>query len=112
MRKPIQNKNEAWVRVPNRGDFELNYLIKNIEEALREKDNFSPKLYSEIYDDFSHVHCEICWGVIANRAPEVADNSGYYADHTWVCQQCYTMFVVPERYLDAVASLERIATPA
>ena len=107
-----QKNYDEWVLLPNRGEWALNYVIGNIKEALKEKGCYSPKLYSDVYNDFSHVHCEICWRVISNDISGEVETGGYYSNDTWVCNQCYPMFVQPENYMDAVAVLERTAKPA
>ena len=97
--------------MPMRGHIELNYLIRAINVALHEKGKYTVKRFSDIYEDCSHVHCEICSIVIADSNSTDSETEGYYSNHMWVCAQCYTTFVEPNSYSEAVAGLERVAAP-
>ncbi|WP_139362358.1 hypothetical protein [Hymenobacter sp. CRA2] len=103
--------NGEWVRIPNRGNSEINYLIDNVEVARKGKGNFSRLRYSEVYPDSSHVHCEICWMTIANGNSNDIETGGYYANETWVCDQCFHIFIEPEDYMRVVDTFERIPKP-
>jgi hypothetical protein len=103
--------NSIWIKMPMGGHIELNYLIRAINEALHEKGGYALKRFSDIYEDCSHVHCEICSIVIADGNSTDSETGGYYSNDTWVCKPCYTTFVESNSYSEAVAGLERVTAP-
>src|SRR5690242_14747730 len=111
MGRSDKQRSNVWVHIPNRSNSEITYLIDNIEDARKERGCFLRRLYSEIYPDSSHVHCEICWITIANGSSEDIEPGGYYANETWVCDQCFHMFIEPGDYMTTVNTFERTPKP-
>jgi hypothetical protein len=103
--------NNIWVHIPNRGNIERRYLTNNIERAREEKHLYTLKSYREVYSGVSHAHCEVCWRVIADENNIDTDPSGYHSNDTWVCQQCFVLFIEPEAYVESINKLEVVPRP-
>jgi len=129
MRKTKDKK--TYVTIPNKGDYELDSLLRIIDylrqltwrykqwlpsPALIDKSGgssqqyvgqkFDSKYFDLIEDGWTHDHCEICFATISNK-PDYGGSDGYVAENSdWVCRECFALFIQPKNAHEAIQRLK------
>lgn len=129
-----ENKDKKnYVTIPNRGDFELNYLLGSVDYALQLSwtrklweptpalidktggysrpyvgQKYDPNYFDLAEDGWTHDHCEICLQTISDKEG-YGDTDGYKADGgEWLCNNCYNLFIKSENVQETINSLQTL----
>ena len=125
---------KTWVKLPQGGEIELNFLKDGIEESRQEKWEYrkwfprpalidksgggGSRLYTgQKYDDkhfklkddgWTRDHCGICFQTLAEFKDNTTDDEGYYNGYFWICKSCFKLFIKPADINETLARLEKI----
>jgi hypothetical protein len=124
---------KTYVNIPNRGEFELNYLVETIvylrqtnwtfkkwkaSAALIEKSGGSSRPYigqkfdnayfDLILNEWTHDHCEICFTTISGNK-NLGEIDGFETNNReWICKQCYNLFISAKIIDTVIKSLKTV----
>jgi 3',5'-cyclic AMP phosphodiesterase CpdA len=94
-----------WIKMPNGGEGEINYILDNILYARLDKNDYKYlpfKNQSKISD--SHDHCDICWLTISNQE----NTEAWLSDRNTVCNDCFQRFIEKDDYLIELEKMDKI----
>ncbi len=94
----------TWIKMPNGGEGEINYILDNIHYARLDNDyKYLPfKNQSKISDN--HDHCDICWLTISNQE----NTQAWFSDRNTVCNDCFQRFIAKDNYLIELEKMDKI----